>query len=135
MRLKVVSVLGVSALLLCGCTQAAPPPEPPEPPNQMEAPPVISSASGGAGTVSIEDITSSTSKIAVSADCVGSGKLILDFSTKVGSMEVECLEAGTAPGGRTYFDVSAVEGKFSVDVNAAEGQSWQFTIAESNKIL
>jgi len=128
MRAKVLSVLGVSALLLSGCTQAAPPP-----PEQTEAPAVISSASGGAGLSSVENITSSTSRIAVSAGCQGSGKLTLDFST-VGSMEIPCLEGGSAPRGQSYFDVSAVDGKFSVDIDAAEGQSWEFSIAESNKI-
>lgn len=127
MRAKTLSVLGLSVLLLCGCTPAESTPPP------QSAPPVIGSATGGPGLTSIEKLSSTTPKISVEVTCVGTGILALNIS-KVGSIEAPCREEGATPRGQALFDVSHIDGTFAVDIDAGEGQSWELKVSESNKI-
>lgn len=131
MRAKVLSVLGVSALLLCGCTQAASVPEQVSVENAMY--PEYAAGERELGSVSGSGTASggfgpAGAAVAVYLVCQFGGELTVNVAN-TGKTTVPCGTSEEPT--RTVFELDATVAVLSVDVESAEGSAWALTVTDA----
>lgn len=137
MRAKVLSTLGVSALLLCGCAQAASVPE------QSRVTPVpedlrlpthpagerFLGGTSGSGSASI-GWGPAGAAVAVYIACQSEGELMVNVAN-TGKTTVPCGTPEEPT--RTVFELGSPVAALSVDVESEGGPVWGLTVTDAGR--
>ncbi|WP_312178467.1 hypothetical protein [Arthrobacter sp.] len=135
MRAKVLSILGVSALLLCGCTQAASVPEPvrvtpvPEDPLVPTHPAdenFLGSVSGSGS--SSAGFGPAGAAVAVYLACQSDGELVVNVAN-TGKTSVACGTPEEPT--RTVFELDSPVAKLFIDVESDDVLAWGLTVTDA----
>ena len=134
MRAKILSTLGVSALLLCGCAQAASVPEqvsvedavfPDHPADERHLGGLRGSgtSSGGFGPAGPTDV-------ALYLACQSEGELMVSVAN-TGKVTVPCGTPEEPT--RTVFELDSPVAALSVDVESEGGPVWGLTVTDAGR--
>lgn len=135
MRAKVLSVLGVSALLLCGCTQAASVPEQvwvtPVPDDlRIPAHPADETFLGsvsGSGSSSVR-FGPSAAAVAVYLACQSDGELVVNVAN-TGKTSIPCGTPEEPT--RTVFELDSTIVKLFIDIDSVDGPVFGLVVTDA----